>query len=337
MNSTSSDLSRLILSLYRSAREMLAEQFKTVALELVRAAVAFDSALWATDLGGEPGAFTSVYLLHQPTAMMENYTRFQNGDALASAALHHPGTTFDLYGVHKVREFRRMTVYAEHCQAYGIEQALCTASPQPETGLWTIVSLYRDDPSRPFSEADLRYVQEIYPHLAEACHLNLYLHATGAMDGDASEEPGAVVDRAGYVHTAAPEFIRRALQEWVAWDGRALPRNVLPALLPRGQFRGRRIRLTARPLGDLYRVSARPSVALDGLTDRQRQITVALARGLSYKAIARKFNISPTTVNHHTSAIYERIGVHTRAELAAVIHGDDGVELDRVPQGTAST
>ena len=54
----------------------------------------------------------------------------------------------------------------------------------------------------------------------------------------------------------------------------------------------------------------------DGLTDRQREVLDLLVAGLSNKEIAARLGISPKTVMHHTTAIYQVLGVRGRAEAA---------------------
>lgn len=60
-----------------------------------------------------------------------------------------------------------------------------------------------------------------------------------------------------------------------------------------------------------------------GLTNKQIDILVHLARGLSLKEIARRFDISPETVKSHLTRVYELIGVSGRsaATLWAKRHG----------------
>ncbi len=50
-----------------------------------------------------------------------------------------------------------------------------------------------------------------------------------------------------------------------------------------------------------------------GLTDKQIDILVHLARGLALKEIALRFSISPETVKSHLSRIYDIIGVSGRS------------------------
>jgi len=54
-----------------------------------------------------------------------------------------------------------------------------------------------------------------------------------------------------------------------------------------------------------------------GLTDRQLEILRLVATGLSNAEIAQRLVVSPRTVDHHVSAILQKIGVRTRRDAAA--------------------
>ena len=51
------------------------------------------------------------------------------------------------------------------------------------------------------------------------------------------------------------------------------------------------------------------------LTDREREVITLIAQGLKNKQIADRLFISQTTVTHHLSSIYAKLGVSDRLEL----------------------
>jgi two-component system nitrate/nitrite response regulator NarL len=53
-----------------------------------------------------------------------------------------------------------------------------------------------------------------------------------------------------------------------------------------------------------------------GLTQRETQIVAAVAEGGTNKDIAAQLTISEDTVKHHMSNIFDKVGVHSRLELA---------------------
>ena len=51
------------------------------------------------------------------------------------------------------------------------------------------------------------------------------------------------------------------------------------------------------------------------LTEREREVIALIAEGLKNRQIAERLFISPTTVTHHLSSIYSKLGVTDRLEL----------------------
>jgi HD-GYP domain-containing protein (c-di-GMP phosphodiesterase class II) len=59
-----------------------------------------------------------------------------------------------------------------------------------------------------------------------------------------------------------------------------------------------------------------PSANPSGLTDREVEILVLLARGRTNRQIAAELGISPKTVQHHVAHVYDKIGAKSRAGAA---------------------
>lgn len=72
----------------------------------------------------------------------------------------------------------------------------------------------------------------------------------------------------------------------------------------------------------LFQMSNRDNESVDprvkkisSLTDRERQVIALIGEGLKNRQIAERLFISPTTVTHHLSSIYSKLGVSDRLEL----------------------
>lgn len=69
------------------------------------------------------------------------------------------------------------------------------------------------------------------------------------------------------------------------------------------------------------RSSPAPEPALDMLSQRERQVAVAVARGSTNKEIARVMGITERTVKAHLSASFEKLGVRDRMQLSLLVNG----------------
>jgi DNA-binding CsgD family transcriptional regulator len=91
-------------------------------------------------------------------------------------------------------------------------------------------------------------------------------------------------------------------------------------------------RCSAEPLAklaraELYAVGGRPRrEALTGpesLTPSERRVADLAADGQSHRDIAQALYVTPRTVEFHLTGVYRKLGISTRAELAAALAGPD--------------
>jgi two-component system nitrate/nitrite response regulator NarL len=113
----------------------------------------------------------------------------------------------------------------------------------------------------------------------------------------------------GYCNThAVPELLQRVADvvlQGGLWIGETLMQRLLQGTA--------RMPLPA-PMGA-------PSDWAALLTDREREVALAVAEGASNKEVARQLGITERTVKAHTGAIFEKLGVRDRMQLALVVHG----------------
>ncbi|MEA2607448.1 MAG: hypothetical protein QOI00_2205 [Chloroflexota bacterium] len=73
-----------------------------------------------------------------------------------------------------------------------------------------------------------------------------------------------------------------------------------------------------RARAELARVGLRPR-APDELTETERRVAELAARGLSSRQIAEQAFLAPKTVGNVLGRVYEKLGIHSRAELGALM------------------
>ena len=66
--------------------------------------------------------------------------------------------------------------------------------------------------------------------------------------------------------------------------------------------------------------STRAQERLSGLTDRERDVALAVGRGLSNAEIAGELYLSVPTVKAHVSRLFEKLGTTNRVQIAIVVH-----------------
>jgi DNA-binding NarL/FixJ family response regulator len=82
--------------------------------------------------------------------------------------------------------------------------------------------------------------------------------------------------------------------------------------------------VTRRLIEEFAARSSAPAVAarerLEALTEREREVVVAVARGLSNAEIGRRLFMSEATVKAHVSHVLAKLGLRNRVQAAILVH-----------------
>jgi len=96
------------------------------------------------------------------------------------------------------------------------------------------------------------------------------------------------------------------------------PQKILDAIKELSEGRASMNGLIAKKVMEYFhKKTAVAHVDAFNLTKREREILELLIQGLSYKEIASKCFISPETMNSHIKNIYQKLNVHSRAQINA--------------------
>lgn len=216
---------------------------------------------------------------------------------------------------------------------------------------WGVLCLHREDCSLGFTGQELRLVQRIVPHFAEGLRRAVAVQGTVHADAE-SRAPGIIVlDTNLSVVSISPEA-----QEWLAeitdFDSprtRELPVAVYaaasglrrleqmpdPQALPSVRARthsGQWLSIHAThldgPAGRQTGVVVEPAsppqlssliLSAHGLTPAQMRVAALVLQGRSTRQMVSELHISPHTVQEHVTAVFDKIGVRSRRELATTL------------------
>jgi DNA-binding CsgD family transcriptional regulator len=233
--------------------------------------------------------------------------------------------------------------------ALGGDQELIAAL-RTSGDVWGALGLYRE-PGRPlFDDADLDFVQEVAPSLAEGARRALLIGE--AVDPEGPDAPGLLVlSHDGEVESATP-----GVERWLAalpdgdWDAGKLPSAVRAVA-------GRALRTAEHPddpgqvavsrvlsrsgswvvlhgaslvTGSARRVAvivepAHPAriapllMSVYGLTEREQAVTRLVLQGNSTVEIAERLVVSAHTVQQHLKSVFDKTGVRSRRDLVGKV------------------
>lgn len=106
--------------------------------------------------------------------------------------------------------------------------------------------------------------------------------------------------------TSSPEDIVSAVRAAHTGDAFMSPTSTRQLLEQLRGDAGRRVRGAARK-------------TLSALTDREREVAIAVAEGLTNDAIAARLNVSASTVKAHLSTIQTKLNVDSRVRIAVLV------------------
>jgi DNA-binding CsgD family transcriptional regulator len=311
-------------------------QLQHEAAELFRRAVPFDVAVQASVDPASMIETSCVPIGIPPDSERERHVmwlEYASDDPLpyAEVASRRSRAAALRAEVQDVRQVRRFTEIGEPLGVFDELRAAFVAD-----GLcWGTVTLYRTVAHPSFRDEEVAFFTSISATMARGLRGAFLRAAVDDVDHLADPPGHCTVSRSGDVITTT-----EAAERWLDTLGSA---DRLPAVLaalaaqldahaaPRATVVGTAgpITLHATPAkgvddGAAAVIIEKPRpvhltpliMAAHGLTDRERDITELVLRGLVTKQIARQLEITEYTVQDHLKSIFAKVGVGTRGELA---------------------
>lgn len=306
-----------IARLYRSVVSVPPDQFRRWALDSLKAAIPFDSGIWGSGKW-EERRFHALTLSNLPDDFAQTLEASADENPLIKKLIFsEPGTPMTMESVYPDKDFYRSGLYQHTFAPNGVERLMSTVHVDRRSGLYSLVSLYRNDRKARFTPSEQAIQKRLTYHLFNALSHAFFIHLARTNRDRPAGACSAVVDQQGLYHEAQPRFLDAMEQHFSTHTAKQLP---FPVPAPGETRLSNNLCLRSEPMGELLIVHCWPIGPLDRLTAREHEIVLAVAHGLSFKQAARKIGVAPSTVANHLYRIYRKLGVNSRTALADLIH-----------------
>lgn len=305
-----------ISRLYRWAMAVPPGQYRHWALEQVARVIPHDGALWGS--GSHTTLKFHTVTLHN---LPPDYPAALEATTAINPILPHLMERFDVPADMSEfmpdERFYASDIYRRAFEPFGINRILSMSHVDQRSGIYSLVSLYRRDRNRRFSELEKEQYKRLAYHLFNAASHAYFLHLLKTQPERPLGAGAAVVDLHGSFHETQPRFLEMLDERFPNRQPQQLPFK-LPEIGQTLAFQDLMVR--CEPLNDLMLITLWPAGPLDRLTGREREIVYCVAQGLSFKQAARKIGVAPSTVANHLYRVYRKLGVFSRTELASLVY-----------------
>ncbi len=313
------ELSRLLLDLHTTASAGPFDHCKERLLVALRRRIAFDSAIWGS--GAEnPQMIFGIATVDFPPEKLAGYAAWQSQDALRAAVAQRPGVCLRNEDLGPLSEHHASAIYQGFCHPAGLEHTLGIAEIDSGTNVGELIFLFRHAPDNAFTDQERDLLEQCMPHLVAGWRHRLLSEFANRPEGPAPLapiQPGlAVVDALGHVHASDAGFglaMRKAFPQWM---GPRLPETFVRMIVSGGtaiKTTGQVFQLVRGTRRHILRL---PDPRLAALSPAELRVAALFAIGLTVPAASKRLNLSQRTVRNHLTAIYKKLEVRSKVELA---------------------
>lgn len=314
---TREEVGHFLLTLYRGSQEQSIESFRLWALEQLLHVILFDWACWHQGtMNDEVCWLHTTFPYRTSPGKVRSLIPVMNPSQAAMA--RRPERHLSI--------MRTIPFDADQHNRLDEDGAPGeTAGGEKPSLPYVTICLYWDD-STSLGEEQRRDGEIIGPHLIEAWIIKLFLHLHNNTSPFKSGYERALCDRNGTLWCASPHLLAMLREEWTQWRGHTLPAQLIKVIdnfdnIP--IFDGDHVRcmISTGPTDDLVYIHVQRLPPLMVLPPRQRKIALELAQGKTYNQIAHSMGISRSTVTNHANAIYSKLGISNKVQLAIMCFG----------------
>lgn len=327
-------LNQFIATLYLATSKIELAEYRNWALSQLQNLIDFDGAIWSNG-HQQTARFHNHTLVNVPESLTQCLLENLSINPLVDKLFDNLGSPIDMRDLMADEDFYRSEIYLKCFKPHDIERILSSIHLDERTGLFTLLTLYRFERNKPFSDQDKQLQKQALYHLLTAAKHALFLQLERTEERQTKSyrtkahktkihqnSHKAICDSRGYFHQVQASFID-LLERYYSDDSefnKSESKNSLLKLpfaldLSKQAYEVEGLQVELKPFKDLVIVEIWPQGPLDSLSLREREIVQTLAKGLTFKEAARELDLSPSTVSNHLYRIYQKLNIGSKSEL----------------------
>ncbi len=298
--------------------------FKQRSMERLRTILPFDSGVWATGVRSTNTALSVTMVDHPPAVLLDYAMNWQAQDFVRATAAANPGVAFRNEDVMPLEDYYQTEIYRRFSAPAGIEHALGTVHADAVTDIGELIFLFRADPAAAFTDDERRLGERMTLHMAAAWRQRQVAHyyeaAAGGTVSRSSDGAGAVIDASGLIFAADDNFSLALRKHFPGWEGPTIPLAVLPIFAsPDGLLTVQGLDFSLSSGAERHILTVTSATRANRLTRAETRVARLFAEGLTHSAIAARLGVSQSTIRNQIAAIYRKLDIHSKAELARLV------------------
>ena len=214
-------VSQFLLELYRASREIPFRNFQGWCLARLQQVIDFDSAWWG-NASEMPLQMHRIHLHNCAPSILEDYLPYIDGDLFRIRACAQPGVTLNTSDIYTREALDETPIHQGFAIKHKVAWAMGTVVIDEISSLNELMTLWRHDRARPFTEAERVRKQTLMPHMVEA-HRNARLLELRQRSTATESQIWALCDERGYLQELSSRFASIAQRVWPHWRGSLLP------------------------------------------------------------------------------------------------------------------
>lgn len=213
--------------------------------------------------------------------------------------------------------FFQSACYQTCFQPFQLKRALSSMRLDIKSGFFDLLTIYRKQKDRSFDEQHKNVQKRLSYHLREAAKLHYENMLASYQSSSHKRCLFALCDSKGFIFHYQPHFFELLAIEFNVTHFYRLPSLLSSTDKPVLQLS--KITVYLQTALSWKIVAIRKREPLDKLTIRQQQVVNLLAKGFSYKQIAIKLNLAPSTVANHLYQTYKKLNITSRSQLQDIL------------------